>query len=287
MTIFTTESMPHTPLVLAISGQGAPWDFLYAGLLLLPIVLTFAELGADRPGSASPFQIGRSYGLVGATFLVAWFQLGGLVMASALLVVGVTERLGLLLTTLFGVRVEALWLAVIVVALAAANEWLSEDDRWRSRTVLVWAAAGANVGILLWVLATHPPERADLPTLDFGGHKLATVALLASGLWFVDLILNHRRQMRRPNRTLRTTLDGVWLGTALLAAAATSVVLRSPSFFLESRTEGISWGEARLEMLVTLVGLTLCWLGVSRLVSRTVRLTTASRPLRGRSTGFT
>ena len=260
-------------VVLSIAGGGAMLALLLALVFYLPVLLSYAEMGAGKPGSASAYQISRVYGSRALTFVIGWLMLSGLVSAAALLSLGLALRLDFTAQNFFSVDIDHLWILIAAVALGAVNEWLTTEDRWRSRTVLVWGCAGVFLAILVWAALSHPLGQGELPRIQFKGHDLTTVALLAMGLWFVDLLLNHRRQMRNPDRTLQRSIIGVWLGTMALAMLAASVVMRSPALRMEFWPEKVSWGEQRLEFLLLLVGVSLVWLGLSRLISRTVRLT--------------
>ena len=47
--------------VFAAAGSTAPWAYAVALLLYLPLILSFMELAAGRPGSARAYQIAGSY----------------------------------------------------------------------------------------------------------------------------------------------------------------------------------------------------------------------------------
>ncbi len=262
-------------VVMAIAGDGVILALLLAAILYLPILLTYSELAAGKPGSASAYQISRSFGYRSLSFVVGWLMLSGLVSAMALLSVGLAKRFDVSVQSFFGVDVDHVLFLIAALVLGAINEWLTSEDRWRSRTVLVYLGLSAFVVVLVWASLTHPIEGVKLPRISFQGHDLTSVALLASGLWFADILLNHRRQMQRPDKILRRSMVGVWIGTLFLGAVAASLVLRSPSLLMEFWPAKISWGETRLEALLLLVGILFLWLGLSRIVSRTVRLTGA------------
>ena len=141
--------------------------------------------------------------------------------------------------------------------------------------VLVWVCVGIFIVILIWAGLRYPTGEASLPRLSFRGHDLTKVALLAVGLWFADMLLNHRRQMKRPDQTLKWSMIGVWVGTIILTMVTARIVMRSPSLLMEFWPERLSWGEQSLELLILVVGVLFLWVGLSRLVSRTVRLSGA------------
>jgi uncharacterized hydrophobic protein (TIGR00271 family) len=260
------------PIVFRTAGEQAPIAYALGTVLFLPIVLSYAELAAGRPGSASPYQMARAYGSPWRLFVVGWMMLGGLVAVSALLAAAVGQSLSAVLDQLAGLQLNTVWFFVAVVGLAALNEALSTADRWRSRTVLVWTIVAAYVALVARALTSHPAGEAEFPRFQFEGHQLAVIAYLAAGLWAVDLLLNHRRFLRRPDATLRSALLIVWLGTATLGAASAFAVVRSPDLRMEHWLSRLSWGESRLNLLILLMTIILCWLGLSRLTSRTMRL---------------
>ncbi|MGB5402145.1 MAG: hypothetical protein WBO71_18180, partial [Thermoanaerobaculia bacterium] len=65
--------------VFAAVGRGAPLAYALAIPLYLPLILSYMELAAGRPGSASPFQLAGSFQYSGLAFSVGWLMLAGLV----------------------------------------------------------------------------------------------------------------------------------------------------------------------------------------------------------------
>ena len=260
--------------VFAAVGATAPWAYALAIFLYLPLILSYLELAAGRPGSASPYQIASSFRSSGLAFAVGWLMLAGLVSVAALLAIAVAERLGVWLEHLFEVEVRHVWLVAAVVLLESVNEWLSDVDRWRMRTVIVGLGLALTILLLTWGFVERPAGGVMREAHLFG-HGLTVIALLAVGLWSLDLLLNHRRQMRRPDATLTSASLIVWITTGVLAIATTALAVRSPEIWLADWSEKLSWGETRLEVLGLIVSTSFCWIGLSRVVSRTVRLTGA------------
>ena len=260
--------------VFAAVGSTAPLAYVLAIVLYLPLILSYMELAAGRSGSASAYQLAGSFRSSALAFTVGWLMLAGLISVAALLALAVAERMGVWLGYLFDVDVSDVWSLAAVVFLASVNEWFSDIDRWRMRTVVVGLALALTVGVLIWGFVEHPPG-AELREVRLFGHDLTAVALLAAGLWSIDLLLNHRRQMRRPDATLKSASLIVWITTGVLAIATTALTVRSPEIWLADWSEKLSWGETRLEVLGLIVSTSFCWIGLSRVVSRTVRLTGA------------
>ena len=258
--------------VFAAVGPAAPLAYVLAIVLYLPLILSYMELAAGRSGSASAYQLAGSFRSSGLAFTVGWLMLAGLISVAALLALAVAERMGVWLGHLFDVDVSDVWLVAAVVFLASANEWFSDIDRWRMRTVVVGLALALTVGVLIWGFVEHPPG-GELREVRLFGHDLTAVALLAAGLWSIDLLLNHRRQVRLPDKTLKSASLVVWITTGVLAVATTALAVRSPEIWLADWSEKVSWGETRLHLLGLVVSTSFCWIGLSRVVSRTVRLT--------------
>lgn len=257
--------------VFAAVGSTAPLAYVVAIVLYLPLILSYMELAAGRSGSASAYQLAGSFRSSGLAFTVGWLMLAGLISVAALLALAVAERLGVWLGHLFDVDVSGVWLVAAVVFLASVHEGLSDVDRWRMRTAIVVLALALTVGILVWGYVAHPPG-GELRDSRLFGHDLSAVALLAAGLWSIDLLLNHRRQMWRPDATLKHAFLAVWITTGVLSVATTALAVRTPEIWMADWSVKLSWGETRLQLLALVVSTTFCWLGLSRVVSRTVRL---------------
>ena len=258
--------------VFAKVGSTAPLAYALAILLYVPLILSYMELAAGRPGSASAYQIAGSYRNSGLTFAVGWLMLAGLTSVAALLAMAVAERLGVWARHLFDIDLNELWWLAAVILLASLNEWLSDIDRWRMRTVLITLLLGLAAGVVTWGFVMHPPG-GELRVTRLFGHDMTAIALLAAGMWSIDLLLNHRRQMQRPDATLKSASLIVWITTGVISVATTVLVVRSPEIWMADWSEKLSWGEIRLEILGLITSTTFCWVGLSRLLSRTVRLT--------------
>ena len=191
---------------------------------------------------------------------------------AAVLIEEEARRISMMLEHLVDVPYPLVVFTVMVAFLAAVNQWLVREDRWRIRTALVWIAGISMVGLLVWVLILRPSDFATLPDASIDKHDLATLTLLAAGLWSIDLILNYRRVMRNPDRTTRSSSLLVWVGTAVLGTIAAAIVVRYPSLLVEDELSRLGWAEPRVEVMFRVSSVVLIWLGLSRIISRTVRL---------------
>ena len=259
----------------SVAGDDIPLIYALTAILFLPIILTYIERAQGRPGSASAYQMSRSDGAPWRAFFVGWLILGGSLSVAALLAGTVGEDLEVGISGLFGVDVDRSVLVLAVVALAALNEIIGADDRWRSRSILVWVAVFVFVGLILRVFFVELSTSGSVAETKFTGHDLAAVALLASGLWGVDLILNHRRQLRRPDRTMATSVLGSWIGTCVLGAVAWFVVIRYPELKSENWVRPLTLEQSQAEMLTLLVSIVLCLVALSWTLSRLMRMVEA------------
>ncbi|MGB6337735.1 MAG: DUF389 domain-containing protein [Thermoanaerobaculia bacterium] len=262
-------------LIWSVAGDDLPLIYALTAILFLPIVLSYIERAQGRPGSASAYQLSRSDGAPWRAFFVGWLILGGSLSVAALLAGTVGEDLDVGISGLFGVDVDRSVLVLAVVGLAALNELIGADDRWRSRSILVWVAVFVFVGLILRVFFVELSTSGSLAETKFTGHDLAAVALLASSLWGVDLILNHRRQLRRPDRTMAISLLASSIGTCVVGAVAWFVVIRYPALKSENWVRPLSWEKSQSEMLSLLVSIVLCTVALSWTLSRLMRLVEA------------
>ena len=261
-------------LILELSGNEAPLIYLVGVIVFLPIILSYAERAAYAPRSGSPYEIARSSGSVPMVFATGWLILGGYICVGGLLTHAVVKRMSVGLQLFFNVNPEAYWLVIAVIGLSYINSVIALRGSWRRRTILVWVAFLTLLGIVAWSYFHHPPPRTEeLPARETFRHWLSEVALLAAGLWFIDLVLQHREQLKRPNRIVLRALLIVWITGNLVASAATVLVLRYPGLQWKNWMGKLSWAENRLEVLVLLTGIVVCWAGLSRVLVSGAQLT--------------
>ena len=259
--------------VLEFSGREAPLIYIVGAIIFLPIILSYAERAAYAPRSGSPYEMARSSGSVPAVFATGWLILGGYICVGGLLTYAVVKRLSVGLKLFFNVKPEAYWLVIAVIGLSYINSVIAFRGGWRRRTILVWAAFLTVVGLLAWSYFNPPPAGTQevIEREDFR-HWLSEMALLAAGLWFIDLILQQREQLKRPNRIVLRALLIVWMTSCLVGSVTTFIVFRYPSIMVTAWMDQLSVGQDRLEMLILLSGIVLCWIGLSRILASSVKL---------------
>jgi amino acid transporter len=76
-------------VVFAAAGPTTPVIYALAVLLYTPLILSYMELAAGRPGSASAYQIAHSYRSSSLTYAVGWLMLAGLIWVAALMAIAV------------------------------------------------------------------------------------------------------------------------------------------------------------------------------------------------------
>jgi uncharacterized hydrophobic protein (TIGR00271 family) len=208
-------------------------------------------------------------------FATGWLILGGYICVGGLLTHAIVNRLSLSLKLVFDVNLEVYSLVMAVIGLSYVSSVVALHGSWRRRTILVWSAVLVLLGILTWSYIHHPPVRQEVPGRQAFRHWLTEVALLAGGLWYIDLVLQHREQFKRPNRTVFRGLLIVWTSATVLASVAALMVLRYPGLQMQNWMGKLSWAENRLELLILLTGILVCWIGLSRVLASGVRLTDA------------
>ena len=260
--------------ILDLSGREAPLLYLVGAVIFLPIILSYAERSAYAPRSGSPYEIARSSGSVPTVFATGWLTLGGYICVGGLLTHAVVKRLSIGLQLFFNVNLEVYWLVMAVIGLSYINSVVALRGGWRRRTILVWSAFLTLLGIVAWSYFHHPSARTEeLPAREIFRHWLSEVALLAAGLWFIDLVLQHREQLKRPNRAVLRALLIVWITGNLVASAATVLVLRYQGLRWKNWMGELSWAENRVEVLILLTGIMVCWVGLSRVLVSGMQLT--------------
>ena len=260
--------------VFELSGSEAPLIYIVGVIIFLPIILSYAERASYAPRSGSPYEIARSSGSVPMVFATGWLILGGYICVGGLLTYAVVTRLSVGLQLFFNVTLEDYWLVMAVIGLSFINSVVALQGGWRRRTILVWAAFLMLLGLLAWSYFHHPSSVIqELPEREPFRHWLSEVALLAAGLWYIDLVLQHREQLKRPNRIVLRTFLIVWITGNLVASAASLLVFRYPGSQWKNWMGKLSWFENRIEVLILLSGIVVCWIGLSRVLASGVQLT--------------
>lgn len=258
--------------ILRMAGGEAPWFYLLAALVFLPIVLSLAERSSEVPGNGDLYSLVRSVGSSHLLFAGGWLILGGYISLAALLAWGIANRLDTGLRIFFGFGIDPAWLAAGVVALGGVTELLRSLERGRVRMILFWGIFLILLGITVLALIKLPPGRWDLEDVSPSRDLLAGVALLGAGLWSVDLVLGYRDRFRRPARTSLSSITIVWLAGSFLGAILVFIAISTPDLSYHNWLSQISPGEDRLKIFILAGGLALCWIGLAQTLAAGRRL---------------
>ena len=179
------------------------------------------------------------------------------------------------LKLVLNVHVEDYWLIMIVVSLSYANSVLALRGGRRRRSILVLTTVLLLIGAMVWSFIYHPPSPEKLQGKEPFRHWMNEVALLAAGLWCIDLILRYREQFKSPNRTILRALLIVWMLVSALGSVAAYMLLQFSDLGVEIGVTQLSWDENRLYIVFLLTAVILGWIGLSRVLSSALQLTDA------------
>lgn len=252
-----------------------PRDYLAALLLLLPLVLTYAERGVVTSGSGGALSLARASQPLWQSYAIGWLLLGGHLALIALLGWGAAFYLNLNLERLLDLTVDLRWTAPVMVLLVALNDLIGTQGNWRWRTLFVYGAMLCLLVVAAW--SWGQPDLA-LPTDVPPAGLIGRVALLAAGLWGVQFVLDSRDELRNPARHLGTALIVPWLLFGGLGVFATTGVLRIATLptadgpFILGLPTTVASGGALIGMAYAMVGLLICLIALDRAMVTLLRL---------------
>ena len=268
---FAISALISMPLAVELGDADAPSLYLLAFPLYLPLLLALADRSRLATELSSLYHLARVNDSAPRVFFTGWLKLGGYIAVGALLVRGIARSVDTWLVHLLGIEVAALWIAVLVVFLSSLDEIFLRGSLWRIRKVTVSAAVLATVGLISWAFVKQGAGDAVPPKPTLETHDLTVIGLLAAGLWAMDLVLLHRPQLRRPDRSTGRAMVISWALTALAGALIALLLIRHPSLQRANWTGALSWRENRIELLIALSVALLCWTGLARVVSGAAR----------------
>lgn len=258
--------------VIPMGGDEAPWFYVLAALVFLPTVLSLVERSSAVPGNGNLYNLVRAVGSAPLLFAGGWLILGGYIALAALFAWGVATRLEAGLRLFFGFDLDLAWLAGGVVVLGGVTELLRSLERGRMRTIFFWGVFVIVLGVAVLALMKIPPGTSGLEEFPPSRHLLAGVALLAAGLWSVDLVLGYRNRLRLPARTSLLSLLIVWVAGALVGAVIIYIALKVPGISYHNWLSQLSPGEDRVKVLILTAGLAFCWIGLAQTLAAGRRL---------------
>lgn len=175
--------------------------YLSAGVVFLPLVLTYAERALVVPGSGGMMSLVRASGSTWRTYASGWLLVGGHLTLIALLGWGGALYLNTSLERLLGYTIEMHWLAPAMVIVVALNDLIGTRNDWRMRVIVVY------VGILIlpvlagvaWFFPAIPGAGGS--SLEFESMNLVRIiALMGAMLWGLNFVLDKREALQSPER---------------------------------------------------------------------------------------
>ncbi len=212
------------PFVQLAGRQHVTTPYLLLIVIAIPLVLTFTERLAVIPGSGGIYNLGRTSGKVSITFATGWLLLGGYVVLIALLSWGVALHLNLLTENLLKISLDLPQLTIVVIGLVALYNILGTNQVWKARSIYIYACI-IFLAFIIFRDLLKPTTETGTTSFIYGTNSiLELTALMFSGLWGLQFILNVRDEVHRPSRTLlRAMFFTVALGSGLGALAGLSL----------------------------------------------------------------
>ena len=217
-------------LAYAKAGPAVIVSYLLASVLIVPSVLTKAELATAMPRAGGTyFYVERSFGPILGLFsgLANWFSLA---LKSAFAVVGVAILVEIVVQEAFDVRLTSLHLKTIAVLCCATFTILnivSVKHTSRLQVVLV--------GVLLLILLAFilgGVNTVDLARYEGSLDKGWVAVFATAGLAFVSFggltkVASIAEEVRQPGRNLPLGMIMAWLVVSLLYFAVVGVTVGS------------------------------------------------------------
>jgi uncharacterized hydrophobic protein (TIGR00271 family) len=205
-------------------------------------------------------------------FIVGWLVLAGHIAVAGLLAESVALRVMGILKQLFNSQPHELWVLMGIIAVASLNELFTVGRRSTIRNRVIWLCLFIFFCIVVWALFDHVPEKAELPKGLPLTNWLSTVATLAGSLWAMEVITGARQQLRDPDRTMPLALLIVLVVVSLVGVIGALLTIRFPDLAMRYILKDISWGDSRFVLAGILIGIILCWIGLSRILASGTRL---------------
>ncbi len=230
--VIALGGMVSNVAVLRTSGSDTPFVLAVAIALLLPVIAVFLARATEARGGGTAYAIVRRDRSPAALFATGWLTLGGYLSIGALMVNAIASRIDRVLDGFLGMDVPLILLLIPVAVAAGLGELVAPSERSKTRHVMGWLAIGIYVFLIFALFLRPPPptEGAALPT-DGAKHWLSGAALFASVLWFIDVLLDYRRQFQRSDTILAAVVSGCWIGATLLSIAVAALILAHPDVF--------------------------------------------------------
>ena len=261
-----------SPFIWQLAGEDTPLVYALATILFIPLILSYSERAQEAPGSASCYQLARLGGRAWYVFIVGWLVLAGHIAVAGLLAESVALRVMGILKQLFNSKPDELWVLMVIIALAGLNELFTVGRRSTIRNRLVWLCLLTLFCIVGWALFQHVPEKAELPKGVPLPNWLSNIAMVAGSLWAMEVITGARQQLRDPARTMPLAILIVLVMMSLVGVIVTLLTIRFPDLAMQNILKDLSWSDSRFVLAGILIGIVLCWIGLSRILASGTRL---------------
>ncbi len=249
-------------MVLSMASERTKLVYALVPLIYSPTILVFSERGLAYMQVNGAFQFDRSGFPPFLLFSNSWLSLGGFLGVTTLASWGVAFYTSRMLSSLFAITINEIYIALGVVILIAWYRSISATSLQRTsmRVIMVVIPALAvvfTVGYFFFV-----PEPMIARFVVRGPTDIPQgIALLATMLWGTGLILDRRNQIQQPVRNLLLTmililgLGSVFGWAASVLSDKTSLAFSGDMIPLASIARSSS---AVAEMVVLLTAIFLC-----------------------------
>lgn len=253
-----------TALVVAKSSK----PYLLLVLVYLPVALTYAERSIERSDGRGGIRLGRSSDPTWYTYAFDWLAFGGFASLIGLLAWGLAIYLNLLLGRLFQISVNETYLAIGSILVMGWSSASGQFGGWQTRTRIVFLSVAVLFLVIGWGWLAEITMINPMFALPQPGSIIKAIALLGSALWGLILIVDHRDQVRQPERVLLPSMVSVTIIMGFLGLLAAYVVMKYPNLIgglvpLHSLT--VSSGGV-IEVIYLVAGLGISIVGMDRVL---------------------
>ncbi|NDJ52593.1 MAG: DUF389 domain-containing protein [Chloroflexi bacterium] len=221
--------------VLNLTRESTGWVYIVMGLLLIPTVLSQAELSSWIGQPNGSYRLIEEMEQDSVTFIAGWLYILGWAALSALLALAITANLIPLIELIIPWALPDAVLAIILVAVITVGNLLRFRPAWQ---LGVWLTSLGTVTlvVLLFLLASAAPEGSMPFTSRLDSDLSSAIGLLFAAMWAFDLVtqVDPPRARRGNVFTLVLHVAAVPAFAGLLALFArlnTARVLSIPELF--------------------------------------------------------
>lgn len=214
---------------LDLSASGLSFSYLIAGVIFIPIVLTYGELSAtyrQRKGLFNILSINDAPELV---YSSEWITLGGYISLAALLGQGAGIFINTLIAYFFNVSIEIRFLTPAIIALIAVGRFFGRRAGWRLTSAIAFGCILFLIIISGQVWLSPEVVNAVPITTKNTGNTLYVFALMSAALWSINIVINHQREIQKPTRLLQPILLTAVISATVLAFIVAGTLISHPA----------------------------------------------------------